>query len=74
MASRVDEEEGYRIFGGCPSMPTGRVSIVKYAGNCKTTTLEPVYAGENLVDKMLSVFTNDGRQLVFVCAIDKFRS
>ena len=55
-------------------MPAGRVSIVKYAGNCKTTTLEPVYAGENLIDKMLSVFTNDGRQLVFVCAIDKFRS
>ncbi|NNJ29159.1 hypothetical protein [Lacrimispora defluvii] len=43
--------KGYRIFGGCPSMPAGRVSIVKYAGNCKTTTLEPVYAREKLVDK-----------------------
>lgn len=55
-------------------MPAGRVSIVKYAGNCKTTTLEPVYTGEKLVDKMLSVFTNDGRQLVFVCVIETFRS
>ena len=55
-------------------MPAGRVSIVKYAGNCKTTTLEPVYTGEKLVDKMLSVFTNNGRQLVFVCVIERFRS
>ncbi len=55
-------------------MPAGRVSIVKYAGNCKTTTLEPVYARENLMNKLLSVFTNDGRQLVFVCVIEKFRS
>lgn len=53
-------------------MPAGRVSIVKYAGNCKTTTLEPVYARENLINKLLSVFTNDGRQLVFVCVIDRF--
>ncbi|WP_349674144.1 hypothetical protein [Lacrimispora sp.] len=66
--------KGDRIFGGCPSMPAGRVSIVKYAGNCKTTTLEPVDTRENLVDKMLSVFKNDGRQLVFVCAIDRFGS
>lgn len=55
-------------------MPAGRVSIVKYAGNCKTTTLEPVYTGEKLVDKMLSVFANDGRQLVFVCVIERFGS
>ena len=55
-------------------MPAGRVSIVKYAGNCKTTTLEPVYTGEKLVDKMLSIFTNDGRQLVFVCVIERFKS
>jgi len=52
-------------------MPAGRVSIVKYAGNCKTTTLEPVDTRENLVDKMLSVFTNDRRQLVFVCVIEQ---
>lgn len=55
-------------------MPAGRVSIVKYAGNCKTTTLEPVDAREDLISKLLSVFTNDERQLVFVCVIERFRS
>nr|WP_288827313.1 hypothetical protein [uncultured Clostridium sp.] len=66
--------KGDRIFGGCPSMPAGRVSSVKYAGNCKTTILEPVHAGKNWVDKNAVRFTNDRRQLVFVCIFYKIRT
>lgn len=55
-------------------MPAGRVSSVKYAGNCKTNTLEPVYAGENWVDKNAVPFTNDRRQPVFVCVFNKIRT
>ncbi len=48
-------------------MPAGRVSSVKYAGNCKTTTLEPVHARENSTDKTLSVLQTIEDSL-FLCA------
>ncbi|MDF2888249.1 MAG: hypothetical protein K0R23_2634 [Lacrimispora sp.] len=54
-------------------MPAGRESSVKYAGNCKTTTLEPVDAGENWLYKNAVHFTTDGRQLIFVCIFNKLR-
>ena len=40
---QVDEEEGYRIFGGCfPARLPGAICRIKYEGNFKTEILQPV--------------------------------
>lgn len=49
-------------------MPAGRVSIVKYAGNCKTTTLEPVYAGEKTGRQKCCPFLQTMEDSLFLCA------
>jgi hypothetical protein len=47
-------------------MPSGRVSNVKYAGNCKTNTLEPeIYHRLKCKEKLPS--ENETDSLFFVC-------
>jgi len=64
--SKVNEVKGYRTFGGCLSMPSGRVSNVKYAGNCKTNALEPeIYNRLKYREKL--PLKDETDSLFFVC-------